>query len=249
MSRLLILASLVLAAGSLPSVCTAQAPVLEPILRVEDITASSNIFSVASSSRPLVIKDRETAAKHFKTQNLKTLTDKVKFAQQVVLVFAWRGSGQDRLQFDVLESYPEQIHFKLKRGRTRDLRPHVEVFALRSNVRWRTDDPKAGTSHAKPGQPNDKPLPDVVEVRIRGQLTTGVFAIGGETTGTTITANNITLELDLADSRRLMRKIEPLNGQQVTVSGRLTVKKGVEIRRRWIVLVSDIQPASAEQTD
>ena len=34
------------------------------------------------------------------------------------------------------ESFPEQITFRIQPGRTRDLRPHVRVFALRGNVKW-----------------------------------------------------------------------------------------------------------------
>ena len=37
---------------------------------------------------------------------------------------------------NIAESYPEQVFFTYKPGRTRDLRPHVYVFALRSNVKW-----------------------------------------------------------------------------------------------------------------
>ena len=64
------------------------------------------------------------------------LAEKVDFAQQMVLVFAWRGSGQDKLDSQVAESYPEQITFLHTKGRTKDLRPHLEVYALRSNVKW-----------------------------------------------------------------------------------------------------------------
>jgi hypothetical protein len=53
-----------------------------------------------------------------------------------VLVFAWRGSGQDKLEVDVMESYPEQLRFVYTPGRTRDLRPHVAVFVVRSDVSY-----------------------------------------------------------------------------------------------------------------
>jgi len=64
------------------------------------------------------------------------LKEKVEFDEQVVLVFAWRGSGQDKLTYEVAESFPEQITFNIKPGRTKDLRPHIHIFALRSNVKW-----------------------------------------------------------------------------------------------------------------
>lgn len=60
----------------------------------------------------------------------------VDFKEQVLLVFAWEGSGGDKLEYVVLESFPEQIRFTLKPGATDDLRKHVKLFALRSNVKW-----------------------------------------------------------------------------------------------------------------
>ena len=60
----------------------------------------------------------------------------VDFSQQCLLVFAWRGSGQDKLDYSVAESFPEQVAFAYQPGRTRDLRPHVKVFAVRANVNW-----------------------------------------------------------------------------------------------------------------
>jgi len=41
------------------------------------------------------------------------------------------------LAYRVAESDPEQVFFTFRPGRTRDLRPHVRVFAVRSNVTWR----------------------------------------------------------------------------------------------------------------
>lgn len=60
----------------------------------------------------------------------------VDFARQIVLLFAWLGSGQGNLTFTVAESYPEQVSFTYKTGLTRDLRTHGCVYALRSNVQW-----------------------------------------------------------------------------------------------------------------
>ena len=35
--------------------------------------------------------------------------------------------------------FPEQVSFHLKPGRTRDLRRHVKVYVLRSNVKWKVE--------------------------------------------------------------------------------------------------------------
>jgi hypothetical protein len=53
-----------------------------------------------------------------------------------LLVFCWQGSGQDKLEYAVLESFPEQVPFTLKPGLTDDLRTHVKLFAVRKNVKW-----------------------------------------------------------------------------------------------------------------
>lgn len=82
-----------------------------------------------------------------------------------------------------------------------------------------------------------------IRVRIVGKLQTGNLAIGGETTGTTITANGITWELDFGDNKELREKAASLNGRQVLVRGTLERKRGVEIKERWIVTVTKLQAA------
>jgi len=85
---------------------------------------------------PVVIKSAEDAAKYFEQETAGKLAKQVDFKKQVVVLFAWRGSGQDKLSYVVAESFPEQITFTLQRGRTRDLRPHAHVYAIRNNVKW-----------------------------------------------------------------------------------------------------------------
>ncbi len=112
----------------------APAPVGPAITKV-DIRPSKIEFSRWNT--PVELTSLEDAKKHFEGDLLDQLKAKVDFGNQIVLVFAWRGSGQDKLDYVVMESFPEQIAFSYRPGRTRDLRPHVHVFALRSNVKWR----------------------------------------------------------------------------------------------------------------
>lgn len=93
---------------------------------------------------------------------------------------------------------------------------------------------------------NGKPIEgandtEFIEVKIRGKLTHGVMAIGGETTGTTITANDITWELDLSADRKLQESAETMNEKIVTVTGKMTVKQGVERGTRYIVKVNSLK--------
>jgi len=108
----------------------------EPITKIEGVQPKPAAFKPGGAKKPLMIKSGEDAAKHFDAENLAALKKKVDFSKQTVLLFAWRGSGQDRIEYTVLESFPEQIHFSYHPGRTRDLRSHAKVFVLRSNVKW-----------------------------------------------------------------------------------------------------------------
>ncbi len=80
---------------------------------------------------------------------------------------------------------------------------------------------------------------DFVRVDIAGTLTTGIAAIGGETTGTTITAGNITWEVEL---NKFRRPAQAWSGKRVRISGTLQRRGGVEIAERWIVHVEQIRP-------
>jgi len=108
----------------------------EPIRDIEGVQPKPAAFKPGGAKKPLAVKSEEDAAKHFDAENLAALKKDVDFSKQVVLLFAWRGSGQDRIEYVVLESFPEQVRFSYHPGRTRDLRPHVKVFILRANVKW-----------------------------------------------------------------------------------------------------------------
>ena len=110
---------------------------LPPIKKLTDVKPKRSVFRVAKRGKPLVIRTTKEAAEHFAKDDLAQLTKQVDFKQQFVLLFAWRGSGGDRLKYDVAESFPEQVMFHLKPGRTRDLRSHIHVYVLRSNVKWK----------------------------------------------------------------------------------------------------------------
>ena len=107
----------------------------EPIVSIK-VKPQSSIFKNSNFNKPIVVKSKEEAAKHFGKEAVASLVKAVDFKKQIVLVFAWRGSGGDRLNYTVAESFPEQISFSRQFGRTRDLRSHAKVFALRSNVKW-----------------------------------------------------------------------------------------------------------------
>lgn len=84
---------------------------------------------------------------------------------------------------------------------------------------------------------------DYIKVEVKGKLKTGIVAIGGETTGTTITANGATWELDFGKNEALAKEADLLSGKVVVVTGTLTVKQGVERGPRNIVIVATLRAA------
>lgn len=84
---------------------------------------------------------------------------------------------------------------------------------------------------------------DYIKVEIKGTLQTGVMAIGAETTGTVIRANNVTWELDLSDNPQLQEEARKLDRKTVLVTGTYEKRKGVEIRERHVVKVAALKSA------
>ena len=102
-----------------------------------------------------------------------------------------------------------------------------------------------GASFAIPAPPPAAPpatAPAANKMSFTGKLSTGVMAIGGETTGTIISDGKTTYELDIKGAA-LKTKAEGLNGKQVTVTGTLTIKAGVEIAQRRIITVDTLEAA------
>jgi hypothetical protein len=92
-------------------------------------------------------------------------------------------------------------------------------------------------------------MDDSIAVTVRGVLRTGVVAVGGETTGVTITAKKITWELSFDKNAELQRAAEKLDGKQVVVQGSLERRAGVEVKERWIVTVTGLAAAGKAATD
>ena len=108
----------------------------EAITELKDLRAEEAVFTDASSTKPVVLNSVKDVSKYFDEEALAAISKTVDFEKQIVLLFAWKGSGQDRLQYVVKETLPEEIMFSHKPGRTRNLRLHVKAYVLRSNVKW-----------------------------------------------------------------------------------------------------------------
>lgn len=115
---------------------TATAPAIPPIKELSGLVTNASVFKASGSAKPIVFKSEKDAADYFTADELAKLGKLVDFKSQIVLLFAWQGSGQDKLNYTVAESIPEQITFTCTPGMTRDLRPHTQIYALRADVVW-----------------------------------------------------------------------------------------------------------------
>lgn len=110
---------------------------------------------------------------------------------------------------------------------------------------------KTVNGHAVPAVDEDSSpakVADSIKVTVVGTLRTGLVAIGGETTGTTITSNGVTWELDFGKQAEMRDQAEKLDGNQVVVTGTLQRRAGVEVAERWIVTVSKLKRAGEGNT-
>ncbi len=132
MSTRTILTSLLLSLLWLPS---ARAD--EPISGVLNVKPKGARYGFAGGAlAPGTIESIDDAAKVFDDKSLANLKKQIDFDKRIVLVFAWSGSGQDHLDYVVMESFPEQVRFRFRAGRSKDLRDHYRVYSLRKNVRY-----------------------------------------------------------------------------------------------------------------
>lgn len=86
--------------------------------------------------------------------------------------------------------------------------------------------------------------PDYVKVEAFGTLKVGILAIGGETTGYAVTANEQTWELDFHKDDNLIQWAKKLDGQKVWVRGGIDFRRYVERNIVNTILVEDLRDAS-----
>ncbi|MFO0865573.1 MAG: hypothetical protein U0744_13140 [Gemmataceae bacterium] len=101
------------------------------VAELKNLTPKDTAFVTGRPPQPRVLKSEKDAAAYFDDAGLAQLRQQVDFGKQAVLLFAWRGSGQDKLTAVAGATF---VH---KAGLTRDLRPHVAAYALPANARWR----------------------------------------------------------------------------------------------------------------
>jgi hypothetical protein len=85
-----------------------------------------------------------------------------------------------------------------------------------------------------------------VKVEVKGKLQTGIMAPGGETTGVIVQTDTMTLELDFGKNKELQATADKLKNQVIIATGTLAMRKGVAVKTRLIVSVTDLKAAEAK---
>lgn len=131
--RILVPALLLLVLLMLPAVSFGEDG--EVVVRVE-VQPTQKVFEDATRGAPIELASAEDAAAYFEGEQLEAINEQVDWETHSVLIFAWRGSGQDRMEVELIGDTSDEVRFVYRPGRTRDLRPHVYVFVLEQGVVW-----------------------------------------------------------------------------------------------------------------
>ena len=110
----------VLASGDVP----VQPLELKSLLTTE---SQENVLS------PFAANSKVEAVKLLGLQQAEDIEKQMSFKTHRVLLFMWAGSGQDRLDFDLVNG---KAIFRYVPGRTRDYRKHQKAFAVNKALKW-----------------------------------------------------------------------------------------------------------------
>lgn len=113
-----------------PTVCSAQEDVREiPTFYLRPEIYNSVVEHPAVISNGYAFVDSvQLADKYFDH-----LPPEVNFDAEQVVIFAWNGSGQDKIEYEKID---DVYHFVYKRGQTRDLKQHLKIVSVPKKNEW-----------------------------------------------------------------------------------------------------------------
>jgi hypothetical protein len=88
---------------------------------------------------PIVIKSKSELTKAITDEDaVMKIANEVNFNLEQLVYFAWSGSGQDKITFEVGEGEKKgEATFTFTTGRTRDLRPHRKLAVLPKDAKFK----------------------------------------------------------------------------------------------------------------
>ena len=104
-------------------------PLIQPLKLKSPLTTKlrGNVLS------PYSANSKEELAKLLGPRQAEDIEKQMSFETHRVILFQWAGSGQDALVSTINDSV---VTFHYTRGRTRDLRQHLKVFAIDREMTW-----------------------------------------------------------------------------------------------------------------
>lgn len=112
---------------------------VEPKAAVEVNLPAKMMVTFGSATQPTVVKSEADLEKVLSDkQTREELAKTVDFSRNELLIFAWRGSGMDRVTLVDNAKGPD-VEFRYTRGRTRDLRQHIKGFAVAKGTKWKVN--------------------------------------------------------------------------------------------------------------
>ncbi len=117
---------------------SAEDKVADAPARVIIVTVKGSFLTKGRPQQPIVIKTKEELTTALGDKNaIETVLKEVDFAKEQLILFSWAGSGQDQITADDEKSKDGEVMFRYKPGRTRDLRPHLRLFAIAKDAKWK----------------------------------------------------------------------------------------------------------------
>jgi len=134
---------------------TRDAPVVPVIEQIPGVRMTPLPRQGFRRARPQTLEDAEALAAALGEAAAKRILAQVDLQQRVLILFRWSGSGGDRLSYRVEQTKEgPKVVFRYRPGRTKDLRPHAHLFAIRRGVAW-----EVGPKDSPPRLPRRKPAP------------------------------------------------------------------------------------------
>jgi hypothetical protein len=103
----------------------------------KDLKIMFSVREKGKATEPTTITSAEDLAKNAILKDAADdIAKQIDFAKQKLVVFAWPGSGGDKLTASIgAEGGKSIVYVEYIRGRTRDLRPHVHLFVVPKDLK------------------------------------------------------------------------------------------------------------------
>lgn len=102
---------------------------IDSIVELKNATLSGELKRESRTIKSLVISDLDTAKKILTGATLEAVQD-LDFETKKILMFQWRGSCKDKLNYFIDESKPKHVTFERIWGRAKHSCHHVKVYII-----------------------------------------------------------------------------------------------------------------------